>query len=92
VPYIFSPLTDPKTVPLIKAVVAQASIKGKEEIAEMEKALAITADMHLASMHTAKAGMTEAEVTGKVHGIAIGAGGNLAYPIILTVKKTKSDL
>jgi len=51
----------------------------------MEKALAITADMHLASMHTAKAGMTEAEVTGKVHGIAIGAGGNLAYPIILTV-------
>ena len=72
-------------VPLIKAVVAQASIKGKEEIAEMEKALAITADMHLASMRTAKAGMTEAEVTGKVHGIAIGAGGNLAYPIILTV-------
>jgi len=72
-------------VPLIKAVVAQASIKGKEEIVEMEKALAITADMHLTAMRTAKAGITEAEVTGKVHGIAISAGGNLAYPIILTV-------
>ena len=72
-------------IPLVQAIIDQALIKGKEEIKEMEKALAITADMHLTAMRTAKAGMTEAEVTGKVHGVAISAGGNLAYPIILTV-------
>ena len=72
-------------VPLAKAVIEQALVKTKEEIKEMEKALAITAGMHLMAMRTAKPGMKEAEVTGKVHGVAISAGGNLAYPIILTV-------
>jgi len=72
-------------VPLARAVIEQALVKSKEEIKEMEKALSITADMHLTAMRTAKPGMKEAEVTGKVHGVAISAGGNLAYPIILTV-------
>ncbi|MEM6317887.1 MAG: aminopeptidase P family protein [Bacteroidota bacterium] len=73
------------SIPLVKAVIQLASIKGKEEIAEMEKALNITRDMHIAAMQYAQPGMTEAQVTGKVHGIAVGSGGNLSYPIILTV-------
>jgi len=73
------------SIPLIRAVVAQREIKSEEEIVAMEKALEVTAEMHLTAMRTAKPGMTEAEVTGKVHGVAVGHGGGLAYPIILTV-------
>ena len=54
------------SIPLVKAVVELASIKGPEEIAEMEKAVNISRDMHIAAMKYARAGMTEAEVTGKV--------------------------
>lgn len=73
------------SIPLVKAVIDLASIKSAEEVAEMEKAVNITRKMHIGAMIYAQAGMTEAEVTGKVHGIAVSGGGNLAYPIILTV-------
>lgn len=73
------------SIPLIRAVVAQREIKSEEEIVAIEKALSITAEMHLVAMRTAQPGMVEAELTGKVHGIAVGHGGGLAYPIILTV-------
>ena len=73
------------SIPLVKAVVELASIKDAEEIVEMEKAVNISRAMHVAAMEYAKPGMTEAEVTGKVHGIAVSGGGNLSYPIILTV-------
>ncbi len=73
------------SIPLVKAVVALAAIKAPEEIVEMEKAVNISRAMHVAAMEYAKPGMTEAEVTGKVHGIAVSGGGNLSYPIILTV-------
>ena len=73
------------SVKLINAVVEQREIKTREEIIEMEKALAITKQMHVACMQSAKAGRLESELTGIAHGIAVGAGGDLAYPIILTV-------
>lgn len=73
------------SVPLIKAIVALRSIKSAEEIGEIEKAVTITTQMQAAAMHGAKAGMTEAEVAGRLHGIAISAGGNIAFPTILTV-------
>ena len=73
------------SIPLVKAIVDLASIKSAEEVAEIEKAVNITGQMHLAAMKYAKPGMTEAEVTGIVHGIAISGGGNLSYPIILTI-------
>ncbi len=70
---------------LIKAVVALRSIKGPEEVAEMEKALAITAEMHLAAMRMASEGMKEAAIAGVIKGIAKGLEGEMAYGIILTV-------
>lgn len=73
------------SIPLIRAVVAQREIKSDEEVKAMEKALSITAEMHLTAMRMAKPGMVEAEITGHVHGVAVGQGGDLAYPIILTV-------
>ncbi|RMG85118.1 MAG: aminopeptidase P family protein [Bacteroidetes bacterium] len=68
----------------IRAVVAQRSHKSEEEIAEMEKAVAITRAMHVAAMKAARPGMTEANLTGIVHGIAVSMGGELSYPAILT--------
>ncbi|WP_162055123.1 aminopeptidase P family protein [Pontibacter pamirensis] len=73
------------SVPLIKAVVAQRSIKSPEEVAEIEKAVNISVDMHLAAAGFAAAGMTEAEVASQLYETAVRAGGKLAFPAILTV-------
>jgi Xaa-Pro aminopeptidase len=73
------------SVALIKAVVAQRSIKGVEEVEQIEEAVDITAAMHLAAIEGAREGMTEAQLAGVLQGIAVAGGGNLAFPIILTV-------
>jgi Xaa-Pro aminopeptidase len=73
------------SVPLIRAVVAQRSVKSAEEITQIEAAVDITAAMHLAAIKGARDGMTEAQLAGVLHGIAISAGGNLSFPTILTV-------
>jgi Xaa-Pro aminopeptidase len=69
---------------LVKAVVAQRSIKSPDEVAEITKGVNTTIDMQLAAMTMAKAGMTEADLAGKVRSIAIAAGGDLSFPTILT--------
>lgn len=69
----------------ITAVANQRNIKADEEVLEIEKAVDVTVDMHLAAMRYAREGMTEAEVTAKVHEVAIAAGGNIAFPIIGTI-------
>ncbi|MCP4309661.1 MAG: M24 family metallopeptidase [Bacteroidetes bacterium] len=69
---------------LVKAVVSQREIKSDEEIVELNKAVDISVDMHVAAMKYAKPGMTEAMVTAEIHKIAIAAGGNLSFPIIAT--------
>lgn len=69
----------------IVAVSSQRIIKTEEEIREIENAVDVTTEMHLAAMHHARAGMTEAEVTARVHEVAIAAGGNIAFPIIGTI-------
>lgn len=73
------------SVKLIRAVVAQASIKSPEEIVELERAVNITRAMHVAVMQEAGPGKIEAELAGIAKGIAIGGGGDLAYSVILTV-------
>jgi Xaa-Pro aminopeptidase len=70
---------------LVKAVVQQRSIKTEEELDEMEKAVNTTLKMHLTAMYMAKAGMRESDLAGMVQGVAVGGGGMLSYPVILTV-------
>jgi Xaa-Pro aminopeptidase len=43
----------------IVAVAGQRNIKSQEEIEEIERAVDVTSDMHLAAMHYARAGMTK---------------------------------
>jgi Xaa-Pro aminopeptidase len=73
------------SVPLIRAVVGQRSIKSPEEVAQIEEAVDITAAMHLAAIRGCRDGMTEAGLAGGLQGIAISGGGNLSFPTILTV-------
>ncbi|RZK26644.1 MAG: aminopeptidase P family protein [Flavobacterium sp.] len=69
----------------IKAVVAQRSIKSAVEIAELDLASSISADMHVLAMQMARPGMKEREIAAALQQVAVKDGGNLAYPIILTV-------
>lgn len=73
------------SVPLIKAIVAQRSVKSAEEVAEITKAVNTTAAMQLAAMQQVRAGITEAALAGILQGLAVSAGGNLSFPTILTV-------
>jgi len=73
------------SVTLIKSIVSMRSYKTQEEIAEIEKAVNTSVDMHLEFMRITRPGMTEKEVAGKLQSIAIGQGGDISYPIILTV-------
>ena len=69
----------------IRAVVAQRAHKSVDEVAQMERALNVTGHMHVAAMREARPGQVEAELAGLVQGMAVSAGGNLSYPVILTV-------
>jgi len=71
--------------PFIRAVVEQRSVKSPEEIAEIEKAVDISVDMHLTALRMARPGVTEAEIAAAVHHVARAAGGDLSFPIIATV-------
>ena len=73
------------SVELIKAVVEQRALKSQEEIDELDRAVSITADMHITAMKMAKPGITELEITAAVQEVAVKAGGQLAFPIIATV-------
>jgi Xaa-Pro aminopeptidase len=73
------------SLPLIKAVISQRSIKEPCEIEEIHIAAQITADMHLAAMRWAKPGMKEYEVAARIHQEALSNGGDLSFSTILTV-------
>jgi Xaa-Pro aminopeptidase len=69
---------------LIQGIVSQRSIKTAEEIVEIDKAVALSADMHRAAMRIIRPGMMEAQVMAVVHQTALAGGGDLAFPIIAT--------
>ncbi len=73
------------SVDLIKAVVAQRSIKSEEEIAEITRAVDISVDMHLAAMQMVRPGMKESEVAAEVERVAVAAGGGLSFAPIATI-------
>jgi len=70
---------------MIKAAVDQRIIKSKEEIREIECAVAVSREMYLAAMKLAKPGRYEYQVSGAMEGIALAYGMHLAFPPIVTV-------
>lgn len=70
---------------LIQSVIRQREIKEDREIAQMEEALGVTAQMHIHAMKSARPGMTEANIAGIAEGIALANQCQLAYGMILTI-------
>ena len=70
---------------LIKAVVAQRSIKTQEEIIEMASAVNITREMHIAAMKATATGKMEYEVVGKILETMHAHNAELSYPVIFSV-------
>jgi len=70
---------------LVQAIVAMRTIKSDEEIAEIERAVDTTIDMHLAAMRMARPGLREADIAARVTEVALAAGGQLSFPVIATV-------
>ncbi len=78
-------LEEAASLELILAVAGQRNIKTAEEVAEIERAVDTTVDMHLAAMRMVRPGLTEAQVAAAVHQVALAAGGDISFPIIATI-------
>ncbi len=79
------PGTEQPSVPFIYGVVNQRNYKSDEEIAEIEKACVVTADMHLTAMRMVRPGIRESEVAAAVAEVAYANDFQLSFPIIATI-------
>ena len=71
---------------LIRAIVAQRSVKDELEITEIESTLTtVTRPMYLNAMKMAKPGLFEYEISGMIESLALQQGYSLAYPTICSV-------
>jgi Xaa-Pro aminopeptidase len=70
---------------LVKAVVSLRSIKEACEIEEIEMAVGIAHDMHVAAMKMCKHGIKEQDIFGAIEGIAFAKGAGPSFPIILSI-------
>jgi len=73
------------SIEFVKAVVAQRSLKSAAEVREIETALNVSAAMYREAMAMAQPGVYEREIAGRMEGIALAGGGQLAFPAIVTV-------
>lgn len=70
---------------LMQAVIDQRLVKSDAEVAEIERAVSVSREMHLLAMHLVRPGVWEREVAGRVRGEALAAGGDISFPIIFSV-------
>ncbi len=82
----FKELKQNASLEFIKAVVNLRSVKGKEEIKEIENGMKTAYKMFTKAMKMAKPGMYEYEVAGVMEGIARSKNGSLSFPSILSVR------
>ncbi len=78
-------VNDKSSLELVKAVIKQRNYKTEEEIAEIEKAVDTSVDMHHAAMRMAKPGIMEAEIAAEIERIALATNGHISFPVIATI-------
>ncbi len=78
-------IKDMASVELIKSVIKLRSVKGEEEVKEIEFALNIAYNMHTTAMKIAMPGIVEREIAGKIEGIALCEGLGVSFPVILSI-------
>jgi Xaa-Pro aminopeptidase len=76
---------DRASLDFIRAVVDQRSVKSDEEIVELDRAVDISVEMHIAAMRMARPGMLESEIAAEVERVAVAAGGRISFPVIATI-------
>ena len=81
----YQAIPDRASLELTRAIVAQREVKSAEEIAELDRAVDISVEMHLAGMRHARPGMRESEVAAKVAEVALAHNGVPSFPIIATI-------
>lgn len=81
----FLGVTQDSSSPLIRTIVSLRSVKEDREVVEIEDALSITAEMHREAMLMAHAGVSEAQILGKITEIAVSHHARFAYSPIVTV-------
>lgn len=72
------------SVSFIKAIAEQRAVKEEQEIAQIEKAVTISNEMHLLAMRLAKPGMKEFELVSAIEKYAADRETRFAYPPIIT--------
>jgi len=70
---------------LIRSVVSQRNYKTAEEVAEIEKGVDTSVDMHVTAIKMVKPGMQELDVVVKIEKIARATGGDISFPTIATI-------
>lgn len=70
---------------LIRAVVKLRAVKDPYEVEEIEQALEVTGLMHTTAMRMAYPGNYERDLAGTIEGIALAGGGQVSFPIILSM-------
>jgi len=78
-------IRDAPSAELIAAIIALREIKDEEEVAELEKAVAISALMHETLLAELRPGWTESEAAALVHHVAMKHGCALSFATIATV-------
>jgi len=81
----FDDLKKESSPELIHAVIKLRSLKGKEEIKEIERGMKTAYKMFTKAMKMAKHGKFEYEIAGAMEGIALSNNGSLSFPTILSV-------
>ena len=76
---------DEGSIPFIRAVVAQRNIKQPEEIAEIECACDVTADMHIEATKIIRPGMYEYEVVAAMNYVAESNNCDLSFATIASI-------
>ena len=80
-----SRINDYASEKLIKAVIAQRSIKAEEELKEIDEAVDIASKMHLAAMKMVKPDTDERKIAGMIEGIALSLGYGLSFRPIVSI-------
>lgn len=79
------PGTEQPSVEFIRAVVDMRNHKSPEEIAEIEKACDVTADMHIEATKLIRPGMYEYEIAAMIEYVAARNNCGLSFPTICTI-------
>ena len=70
---------------LIKAVVDMRAVKTAEEVAEIERAMAIGYEMHTTAMRLCKPGVTEKYIEGQINGVVESYGAMPSFQSIVSM-------